>query len=105
MRWCESKERMIKRSLINILSSVSIGGVYHHNLVFSTISKSSSSSISYWFTSEGIEFIEVAIDVAVFKLLRLLNRLISDEFSAEDFSIRNKRGLKRNLHAFGIVTV
>jgi hypothetical protein len=60
--------------------------------------------MSYWFTSEVKEFTDVAMDVAVFKLLRLLKRLISDEFSAEDFSIRNKRGLKRNLHAFGVVT-
>lgn len=43
---------------------------------------------------------DVPIDVAVLMLLRLLNRLISDEFSVGNFSnsIRNEK--ERNLHAF-----
>lgn len=55
-----------------------------HSRVFSTISKSSSSSIdsmSYWFVSEGIELIDVAIDVAVLRLFELLKRLINSLLS------------------------
>lgn len=53
----------------------------HHSRVFSTITKSSSSR-SFWFASDGMEFIDVAIDVAVLRLFMLLNLLISELLSA-----------------------
>lgn len=80
MRWCDLK-------LLNILSSVS-SVAQHHNLVDSTITKSSSSR-SFWFNSDGIELMDVAIDVAVLRLFMLLNLLISEEFSA-NFGVETK---------------
>jgi hypothetical protein len=38
-----------------------------------------------------MELMDVPIDVAVFRLLRLLNRLISDEFSAWIFGVGIKK--------------
>jgi hypothetical protein len=63
----------------------------YHSLVFSIISKSLSSR-SFWFVSDGIELIDVAIDVVVFRLFILLNRLISEVLSANKVSIRTKIG-------------
>ena len=52
----------------------------HHNLVVSTISKSSSSE-SFWFNSDGIELKDVAMEVVVLRLFILLNLLINELLS------------------------
>jgi hypothetical protein len=88
MRWCALR---IKLSLVKYPFHQSLGLV-NHNLVVSTITKSSSSR-SYWFVSDGMEFIDVAIDVAVFRLFILLNLLISEVLSA-NVSIKTKTVLK-----------
>jgi hypothetical protein len=62
--------------------------------VFSIISKSLSSR-SFWLASDGIELIDVAMDVVVFRLFILLNRLISEVLSANKVSIRTKIGFNK----------